>query len=160
MPITAIVILIILGIILLLVEFLIIPGITIAGIKAFILFTGGIVSAYYYHGVKFGNYVTLATIFCIVMVFIFTFRSKTWNRMGLNAASDSKLERIKEEKISVGSLGKTISKLSPIGKAIFEQKVVEVRSNGNYINTNTEIVVIRIEGFKIFVEEANSKTDA
>lgn len=160
MPITAIVILIILGIILLLVEFFIIPGITIAGIGAFLLLTGGIISAYHYHGVKFGNYVTLATVFSIVVVFIFAFRARTWNRIGLNAASDSKLEVKKEEKIRVGSLGKTISKLSPIGKAIFEQTVVEVRSDGKYINSNTEIIVTRIEGYKIFVDEAENKVSS
>lgn len=157
MPLAATVILIICGIILLLVEFFIIPGITLAGIGAFILLAGGIVSAYYNQGIKFGNYITLITATAIVVIFVFAFRAGTWKRVGLTAASDSKVEIRKEEKIRVGSSGKTISKLSPIGKAIIEQTVVEVRSDGNYINSNTSIVVTRIDGYKIFVEELNKK---
>ena len=157
MSVFAIVLLIVLGIILLLVEFLLIPGITIAGIGAFLLLAGGIFSAYYYHGATVGNYFTLGTLAAIFIIFLALFKSGTWKRMGLTATIDSKVEVAGEGTVKVGSTGKTISKLSPIGKAVIDDLLVEVRSDGTYINSNTNVTVSRIDGNKIFVEEADKK---
>ena len=61
MSILSIVLLIILGFILLFIEFLIIPGITIAGIAAFLVLATAIFFGYYEHGVTTGNYILLST---------------------------------------------------------------------------------------------------
>ena len=75
----AIILLILLGILLLLIEFLIIPGVTIAGIGGFILIAGGIFSAYHFHDVKFGNITVASTVLVIIIIFFFALRSRTWN---------------------------------------------------------------------------------
>lgn len=157
MSIAVVIILIVLGIILLLVEFLIIPGITIAGIGAFLLLAVGIFFGYYDHGATVGNYITLGTVFIVVVTFALIFKSRTWKHMGLTATIDSKIDVVKVDNVKVGSAGKTISKLSPIGKAIFGKLVVEVRSDGEYINSKTNIIVTRIEGNKLFVQETKKK---
>jgi membrane-bound ClpP family serine protease len=51
--------------------------------------------------------------------------------------------------------GKAVSRLAPIGKALIEDRLYEVRSDGSYIDSNSEIIVTRIEGNKIFVEIKN-----
>ena len=62
MSILAIILLIILGIFLFIVEFLLVPGITIAGIGGAILMAVAVYSAYKTHGSTVGNYTLLATL--------------------------------------------------------------------------------------------------
>lgn len=155
MSILTIVLLIILGFLLFLVEFLIIPGITIAGIAAFLLVAAGIFFGYYYHGVTTGNYILLSTGVGMIIFFVFVLKLKTWHRFGLKSEIDGKVGIVNNEVIHVGDEGKTVSRLAPIGKAMINDTLYEVRSEGGYINANSEIKVIRIEGNKIFVETKN-----
>ena len=54
--------------------------------------------------------------------------------------------------IAEGDRGKTVSSLKPVGKAIFDEHEIEVRSNGGFVEENVEIEVLRIEGQKVFVK--------
>ncbi len=155
MSILTIVILILLGFVLFLIEFLVIPGISIAGIAAFILVTAGVFFGYYYHGAPTGNYILLCTGAGMILFFVLVLKMKTWQRFGLKSEIDSRVGTIDKEVIHVGDEGMTVSKLSPIGKAMINDTLYEVRSEGGYMNANSEIKVIRIEGNKIFVETKN-----
>jgi len=57
-----------------------------------------------------------------------------------------------ERVLEVGMKGVTVSSLKPVGKALFEDDEMEVRSNGGFVEENVEIEVLRIEGKKIFVQ--------
>ena len=46
----------------------------------------------------------------------------------------------------------TISRLAPSGKAIFNGETVEVASEHGLIDENREVVVVKVEGNKIFVK--------
>ena len=155
MSILTIVILIILGYILFLVEFLVIPGISIAGISAFLLITTGIFFGYYTHGTTTGNYILLSTGVGMIVFFIIMLKMKTWRHFGLKSEIDGRVGVVDNEKIHSGDEGKTVSRLAPIGKALINDALYEVRSEGSYINANTGIKVIRIDGNKIFVETKN-----
>jgi len=155
MSILSIVILVILGFILFLVEFLIIPGITIAGIAAFLLVATGVFFGYYDHGVTTGNYILLSTGIGMIIFFVFILKLKTWKRLGLKSEIDSRVGTVDGESIHTGDVGKTVSRLAPMGKAMINDILWEVRSEGGYVNSNSEITVIRIEGNKIFVETKN-----
>ena len=50
MTVTAILVLIALGVLLFLVEFLVVPGVTVAGIAGTLLVMGGVYLGYYFHG--------------------------------------------------------------------------------------------------------------
>ena len=50
-----------------------------------------------------------------------------------------------EELFKIGQKGKTSSRLNPIGKAIFDDKVVEVKSYSDFVDSNQEIEIVNIE---------------
>ncbi len=140
-----------LGIILLLIEFLIFPGINIAGIAGTFFIIAGIVCGYYYHK-DLGNYILLASITCIITLFVIAFKTKTWNKFGLKSSIDSHAPTIAEGPFGAGDTGITISRLNPMGKVLINDKIIEASSLGGYINTNTEIVVISCDKNKIYVK--------
>lgn len=151
MSLTLISLIILLGIILLLVEFLIIPGVTVAGIGGTILIIGGVVLAYVQDKTT-GTYVLLITIALLLIIFVLAFKTKTWRKLGLQTAVEGKVGVIEEDSIKVGDTGETISRLVPIGKALINDKMFEVRSDGNYIDPHTTVTVVKIQGNKIYVE--------
>lgn len=152
MTITAIVLFILLGIVLILIEFLVIPGVTVAGIFGTLLIIGGVFAGYYYHEAPYNHYLLAGSVVALTILFIFAFNSKTWKKFGLRSEIDSKVGQVDEEKIKIGDAGKTISRLAPIGKAMINEEVFEVRSFGHVIDQNNEITVAKIDGNKIYVE--------
>ena len=155
MSVIAIILLILLGILLLMVEFLVIPGITFAGIGGFLLIAGGIFCGYYFHEAPTGNYLLAGTGVSIIIIFILALKVKTWKRFGLKSTIDGRVRGIDKELLKPGIMGKTVSRLAPIGKAMIDEKLYEVRSDGSYIDNDVKIIITRIEGNKIFVETKN-----
>jgi len=152
MTLTAIIILIVLGILLLMVEALLIPGVTIAGIGGFILMAAGIFFTYKYHGNTTGHIVLLSSGAATLIALIFFLRGKTWEKMGLTTNIESKIETFEKEKIKVGDEGKAITRLAPIGKAMVNDIICEAKSYSDFIDENTEITVIKINNNQIVVK--------
>ncbi len=149
----AIALLILLGILLLLVEFLIIPGVTIAGIGGFLLIAGGIFTAYRKYGTKFGNITLAITVLVLIIIFSFALRARTWKKIALDTKINSSVDNIKKEgKFAVGERGKTVTRLAPIGKAMFNNKIVEAKSLSGYIDENTEVEIIKVQNTNVIVK--------
>jgi membrane-bound ClpP family serine protease len=155
MSLFAIVVIIFLGIFLLLVEFLIIPGFTVFGIGGFVFVILGIGSSYYFHGIQAGNYSLLGTVIVSLSTIYFVFKQKTWKNLGLKTNINSKNEPFNTEKIHPGDFGKTITRLAPIGKAIVNDTVCEAKSVAGFLNENTEIEVIKVLNTQIIVKPKN-----
>ena len=94
----------------------------------------------------------LSTVLLSVVVLILALRSKTWKRIMLHTELDGKTNIVEEESVQVGDVGKTISRLAPMGKAFINNQYFEVTSTGGLIDQETEIRVVKIEGKKIFVK--------
>lgn len=152
MSLGAIVLLIVLGVILILIEFLVIPGISVAGIGGFLCLIGGVIAAYYFRGPETGNYVLLGSFILSVVTIVFAFRTKTWKKMGLNSEIDSKITPFEINKINIGDTGKAITRLNPIGKAIVNDIVCEAKSVSGIIDQNTDIVVTKVLNTQIIVK--------
>jgi membrane-bound ClpP family serine protease len=155
MSLLAIIIIILLGIFLLLVEFLIIPGITVFGIAGFVFIFLGIGSAYYFHDIQTGNITLAGTVVASFTTMYYVFKRKTWKNMGLNANIDSRHEPFSVDKINAGDQGKTVTRLAPIGKAIVNDVICEAKSISGIINENTEIEVIKVLTTQIIVKPKN-----
>jgi len=157
MTVFAIVLLIVLGLVLLLIEFAIIPGITIAGIGGFLLLGASIYIAFSQYGNAAG-YLTLAIVLIASPILIYYFfKSKSGKKMILNSEIHGTVDTINEEKIKVGDVGKTIGRLAPMGKIKVNGETVEAQSMGSFIDHNTEIVISKIHSNKIIVEPFNKE---
>jgi membrane-bound ClpP family serine protease len=155
MTIPAIIIIILLGIFLLLIEFLIIPGFTVFGVGGFAFMLLGVGSAYYYHGIMAGNLTLLGTVVASLATIYFIFKKKTWKKIGLQANIKSKHEPFETEKIHTGDEGKTITRLAPVGKAMVNNIICEAKSAGGFIDENTDITVIKVLTTQIIVKPKN-----
>ena len=152
MSIIAIILLILLGIIVFLVEFLLVPGITIAGIGGALCMGGRVFMAYKVYGATAGNLTLLGTLIFIILTVYFSLKSKTWKRFMLDSKIEGKVNVIEDEKIKEGDIGKTITRLAPIGKALVNDIAIEAKSTGAFIDENTEIEVVKVEKSKIIVK--------
>jgi membrane-bound ClpP family serine protease len=152
MTIFAIILLILLGLVLLLIEFAVLPGVTIAGIGGFLLLAGSVYIAFSSYGTVPG-FITLAIVLILApaMVYYF-FKTGTGRKMILEKNIEGKVEQMDADKIVVGDMGKTIGRLAPMGKVKVNGQVIEAQSTGSFIDQKTEIKVLKIVSNKIIVE--------
>ncbi|QGY46360.1 hypothetical protein GM418_22660 [Maribellus comscasis] len=152
MTVFAIILLILLGLLLLLIEFAVIPGVTIAGIGGFLLLGASVYIAFSEYGTGPGFLtLTVVLIAAPAMIYYF-FKSKSGKKMILESNIIGKVETINTEKIKVGDVGKSIGRLAPSGKVKVNGEVVEAQSTGSFVDHNKEIKVLKILTNKIIVE--------
>ncbi|MCG6189894.1 NfeD family protein [Maribellus maritimus] len=152
MTVFAIILLILLGLLLLLIEFAVIPGVTIAGIGGFLLLGASVYIAFSEYGTGPGFLtLTVVLIAAPAMIYYF-FKSKSGKKMILESNIIGKVETINTEKIKVGDVGKSIGRLAPSGKVKVNGEVVEAQSTGSFVDHNREIKVLKILTNKIIVE--------
>ena len=157
MSITLIIILIILGIILFLIEFLLIPGVTVAGIGGAILMIGGVILGYHYHGMQVGNFILLGTVVLSVFTLYLVLKSRTWQKIMLDSKIDDKVNQLDrgEFKVKAGDTGIAITRLNPMGKVLIQGEYFEAKSLNKLIDQKTPIIVTKISGNKIIVKSQN-----
>ena len=159
MSVTLIILLIVLGILLFLVEFLLVPGVTVAGIAGGILVIGGVIMGYHYHGSVIGNFILLGTVVVSVGTIYFALKSKTWRGIMLDSDISSKVDLISPEdlKVKEGDEGEAVTRLNPMGKVMVNGQFYEGKSIDALIDEKTRIVVIRVEHNKLIVKPKNSE---
>ncbi len=143
---------IVIGLLFLVLEILVIPGVGIAGVIGFILIAVGVWQAYAGHGMVAGHLTLGGTVVLSILTLVLSIRSKTWKRIALSTSIDSKVNVIDTEKIRPGDSGRTVSRLAPMGKAMINGEFFEVSTNGDFIDQQTEIEVVKIEYNKIIVK--------
>jgi len=153
MSVFAIILLIILGIFLFVVEFLLIPGITIAGIGGALLIGFAVYTAYTTHGNSTGNYILLATLVITIGGGAYVLRAKTWKRMMLNTGIDSKVEvGLEKNEIKVGDRGESIGRMVPVGKVIINGIIVEGKVQRGFLDPQTPVEVIKVLNTQVIVK--------
>jgi len=157
MTLFAIILLILLGLVLLLIEFAVIPGVTIAGIGGFVLLGVSVYIAFVEYGTGAG-FITLTVVLILAPLMIYYFfKSKAGKKMILESNITGKVDALKKDKIAVGDTGKTLGRLAPMGKVKVNGEVVEAQSIGAFIDHNTEIKVLKVASNKLIVEPLNKK---
>ena len=152
MSLTAIIFLIILGIILFYVEFLIVPGVTIAGIAGAILIIVGIYFGYKEYGAPGGHYILGSTAIVSIFSIIVMLRSDTWKNIALNAKIEGKSSSSLDSEVKIGETGETITRLNPYGKVLINNKFYEAKSTSSYIDPKIKIEVKKIDGSHLIVK--------
>ncbi|MDL2296961.1 serine protease [Bacteroidales bacterium OttesenSCG-928-E04] len=151
MSIALIITLILLGIILVILEILIVPGLVV-GILGFLMMVGGIIAAYTSYGALAGNIVLASTLIISVILFVLILRTKTWKKLTLKTNIDSKMNTLPDNGLTVGMEGVAVSRLAPMGKGKFGNEIVEVTSQLGFVDVNNTIVITKIESNKVYVK--------
>ncbi len=147
--------LILVGLILLLLEVLVIPGSGITGVLGFGLLIAGIWIGYADLGTQTGTIILVLTVLVNVLAVWLAMRYKTWKKVALSTRIDSKVNGLDRSKIKVGDTGITVSRCAPMGKAEINGEFVEVNARTEFIDPEQPIEVVKIEGSKIFVKLKN-----
>lgn len=155
MSLTAIIFLVILGIILFYVEFLIVPGVTIAGIAGAILVVVGVYFGYKEFGTPTGHYILAATAVASIASVVLMLRSKTWEKIALNSKIEGKSSDSLELEVSVGAQGECVTRLNPYGKVMIENNIYEAKSSSSFIDPKTKVEVKKIDGSHLIVKPLN-----
>lgn len=140
------------GLVLLIIELLVIPGTTVVGIIGFILMAVGVWQAYIVYDSFMGTLVLLATLLISFGGFYLSLRTNTWKKVGLNKSIVSKVNT-DSQKLQIGDVGTTTSRLNPMGKAFINNDFYEVSTNGDFVDNDEEIKIVAIDGNKVFVEK-------
>lgn len=141
--------LILVGLILIFVEILLVPGVGVAGILGLLCLVGSSVYSFYDMGTTAGLIVTVVNSLLLIGLTIYVLRAKTWKRMSLETNIDSKA--VEDAVLSVGDKGKTMTRLAPMGAARFGDNVVEVKALEGVLDPGTPVKVVLIEDNKIYV---------
>lgn len=148
-----IIIILILGVALLALEIVALPG-GVAGFFGVGLIGVGVWQSYSQFGNNVGTIILVCAIaLCILMLILFM-KAKTWKRFSLNEEVDSKVNQL-EPAVKAGSRGVTISRLAPTGKALIDGEQMEVHAVNKFIDPDRPIEVVGIEGYRIDVVETN-----
>lgn len=147
--------LITIGLLLIVVEIIFVPGTTVVGFIGFGLSVVGVVLAFRYFGENIGWIVVAASAVAAGIIFVWTFRAKPWQQFALKTAIKSKVNEGMHEGLQPGDEGVAKSALRPSGKAELRGRIVEVTTQGDYLESGTHIKVIKISPYQILVQTIN-----
>ena len=144
--------LILLGILFLVAELLLFPGVTLGALLAIACYGGAIWYAFDTMGVTAGVVTVIVVVVVSLISVIFSLRAKTWQRLALKQQIDSTSMPKPESELTVGAVGVTISRLAPMGKVKINGKIYEAKSADVMIDQRQEIEVVDFENFNVIVK--------
>ncbi len=140
------------GIILIILELIFVPGTTILGVLGFLMLLGGVVVSFASFGATTGWIVLVGTAIVGLISVIYSLKSGVWQRFSLKSQIDSRVNEHEKDHLQIGMRGKAVSDLRPVGTAEFEDKLYEVQTNGNYLDSGKAIEIIKLSDNKIIVQ--------
>jgi len=158
MSVTLIIILIVIGLALMVVEVVVLPGITVAGVGGVILIGSGVYLTFRWFGNTAGTFALIGTGVLFIIFLIYVLREKTWDRLSLHSEIDSRVNVVDTNDIKIGDKGMTVSRLAPIGKILIHGKIMEGKSEFGLIDENREIEVVHVNESTIVVQESKLST--
>ena len=147
----------VIGLLLILAEILLIPGVGVAGILGILSLGGSCYYSFYEFGNSVGAIVTVINAVLLLVMLIYALRAKTWKRMTLETNVDSKAVEDESLYVSLGDKGVAKTRLAPMGSVRFGDRVAEVKAVEGIVDSGTEVEVVMIEDKKIYVSAIMSK---
>ena len=147
------VILIVLGVLFLLAELLILPGLSVGAFLAMACYGGAIWYAFETLGVTAGVWIIVVVAVASLLSLVFSLRAKTWQRLALNQNIESTSMPSPEKELSVGAEGITLSRLAPMGKVNINGKIYEAKSFDGMIDPKVNIEVVGFDNFDVIVKQ-------
>ena len=148
-----IVLLIFFGLLFLVAELVLLPGVSIGAILALVCYGSSIYLAFRDLGPVAGSVVVLVILVLSLIATVVSLRAKTWQRFSLKQKiNSSSMPTLPEQELSVGARGTTLSRLSPMGKIEVKGRTYEAKSLGAYVDPRKEIEVVGFENFSVIVK--------
>ena len=141
------------GLGLIVIEIIFVPGTTVVGISGLLCLIGGVMYGFAQFGDPIGWSITAATVIISTSVIIFSLKSGVWKRFALNNSMDSKVNDHITISIKGGDEGVALSALRPFGNAEFGNDKMEVTTLGELVDSGSKVKVTHVEGRIIYVEQ-------
>lgn len=147
--------LLLIGLALIVLEVIFVPGTTLVGIIGVIFAGAGVIISYRYYGSDTGLYILLGTATVTAVALYFSFRSDAWSRFANKSAIKGKVNEGMTASLKLGDEGVAVSSLKPMGTVKFEAGRFEVKTLGDYVNVGTTVKIVHIEASQIIVKPLN-----
>lgn len=148
---------ILLGVVFMLIEIFLLPGISIAGIAGALFLIGGIAYAYIFQGSTVGSITLAGAAVLMGGSFFWLLKSKSLRKISLDTNIEGKVDTSYLQQVAVGDPGITLSRLNPIGQVLINDVEMEGKSfDGEFLNEDTEIEVVRVETYNVLVKRKES----
>ena len=156
MDIFIVIVLCFVGILLVLLEIFLIPGVTFALVGGLIFAAGGVFYSYSKLGTTVGTITLILMLIVFGATFIWLIKSKVLDKtIALNTDIDSTVASGDSQNIQEGDKGVCLSRLNPIGKVKVNGVTMEAKSLGEFIDETTPIVVVKVNPIQLIVKSIN-----
>ncbi len=143
------------GLFLIIAEIIFVPGTTLVGILGFIFLLLGVGLSFNYFGSETGWTTVGVSAAASGLILYYSFKANIWGRFSLKSSINSKVNEGEVDSLTVGTEGLTVSALRPVGKATLGEKMYEVKTQGEYLDSGSRVRVIKIIMNQIIVEPIN-----
>jgi membrane-bound ClpP family serine protease len=155
MDILIVIVLCLVGVILILVEIFLIPGVTLMVIAGAAFSIGGVYYAFRHLGTTAGIISLLSILAVIGISFIYLVKSKALDNIALKTNINSTVASKELPDISEGDEGIAVSRLNPMGKVRINNITMEAKTLGEFIDENTAVSVIKVFPSQLIVTTTN-----
>lgn len=150
---TLIIALIIIGVLLVVAELVLLPGLSVAGIGALICYGIAIYFGFSTYGTNGGLIVIGSILILSVIATMLSLRARTWHKLALTQEIDGKSQIDPQDTLKIGDRGVTVTRLAPMGKVTIDGETYEAKSLGNiYLDPQQEIEIVGFENFNVIVK--------
>lgn len=154
MNITLILLLFVISIVLLAIEFFLIPGTSLTGICAGICLVVAHCAVFGQYGLVIGLWVLSATILLGALFGYWIIRTKTIDKYFLHKSIEGTAATKAQLSVKVGDKGIAVTRLALIGNAEIGGNIVEVKSIDGFLDEGTKIVVVRTDDAQILIKKS------
>ncbi len=155
MDIFIVIVLCLIGILLVLLEIFLIPGVTFALISGILFGIGGVFYAYSKLGAVGGTITLVSTLALFGLSFIWLIKSKALNKIALDTDINSTVASKDVQNIREGDEGISISRLNPIGKVKVNGITMEAKTSGEFLDENTPVTIVKVYPTQLIVKSIN-----
>lgn len=145
---------ILLGVVLLVVEVALIPGLGLTGIVGAAFMIAAIVYAFIGVSTLVGWLTLIGSILICVLLIVWAVYGKSLDKVALKEKIDSSVADPNIATLSVGMRGVAVTRLASIGNAEFDGTVVEVAvRNGNFVDADENVEIVLIQDGTVYVKK-------
>lgn len=143
-----IILLILLGVLFLVAELVLLPGVSLGALFALVCYGSAIYTAFADYGPFTGGIVVLIILALSFVATVLSLRSKTWQRFSLKQKIESSSMPFPDNEVKAGDRGVAVSRLAPMGKVEIGGRIYEAKSTDVYIDQRSTVEVGRVREFQ------------